>query len=242
MGEPVRYQVAGALVAQTALLSVLAATVGLGLWAWSAGIAHAVVGAVLLLWSARRSGRRRLGVADGITLTRAVLGGGVLALAVDGGAVWTLVALAAVALALDLVDGAAARRSGTESGFGAAFDMETDALLILVLSAFVALTLGPWVLVIGLMRYAFGAAAWLAPWLRGPLPPSRARKAVAAVQGAVLVVAAAEVLSAVVATVLVASALAALAWSFGRDVLGLWSAARPRAARAPRPVSASART
>ncbi|WP_316042166.1 CDP-alcohol phosphatidyltransferase family protein [Nocardiopsis sp. CNR-923] len=183
---------------------------------------------------------RGLGVADGITLFRAVLGGGILALAVDGGAVWTLVFLASAALALDLADGVVARRSGTESGFGAAFDMETDALLILVLSAFVALGLGPWVLVTGLMRYAFGAASWLAPWLRGPLPPSRARKAVAAVQGVVLVVAAAGVLPVAAATVLVASALAALVWSFGRDVLGLWSAARPRTARAPR--SASART
>ncbi|MEV2277039.1 CDP-alcohol phosphatidyltransferase family protein [Nocardiopsis sp. NPDC049922] len=238
MGEPVRYQVAGALAAQTALLCGLAATVGLEPWAWWAGGAHAVAGAVLLLWSARRSGRRGLGFADGITLVRAVLGGGVLALAVDGGAVWALVALAAVALALDLVDGAVARGNGTESGFGAAFDMETDALLILVLSAYVALALGPWVLVIGLMRYAFGAAAWAAPWLRGPLPPSRARKVVAAVQGVVLVIAAAGVLPVAAATVLVASALAALVWSFGRDVLGLWIAARPCPVRAPRSVSA----
>ncbi|WP_017600123.1 CDP-alcohol phosphatidyltransferase family protein [Nocardiopsis lucentensis] len=237
MREPVHRQVAAAVLGQAVLLGGLAATVGLGPRGWYAGGVYAVAGAAVLLWAARRSGRRSLGSADRITLVRALLTGGVLALAVDGGPVWALVGLASLALVLDLVDGAVARGSGTESDFGAAFDMETDALLIMVLSAFVSLSLGAWVLAIGLMRYVFGAAALVAPWLRAPLPPSRARKVVAALQGVALAVAASGVLPSAASTALVGVALAALVWSFGRDVLGLWGA-RPRRARA----SASQRT
>jgi hypothetical protein len=51
---------------------------------------------------------------------------------------------------------------------------------------------------------------------------SLARKAVAAVQGIVLVVACSGVLARPVAAVLLAIALALLGWSFGRDVAWLW--------------------
>ena len=48
-------------------------------------------------------------------------------------------------------------RSNEASSFGARFDMETDALLILVLAALVWQhgKAGPWILAAGLMRYAF---------------------------------------------------------------------------------------
>jgi phosphatidylglycerophosphate synthase len=131
-----------------------------------------------------------------------------------------------VALVLDAVDGKVARRTGTVSPVGARFDMEVDAWLILVLSVYVAGIVGPWVLAIGAMRYAFVAASWVLPWLRGPVPPSYVAKAVAAVQGVVLVVAAAQLLPDPVTVALVATALALLAWSFGRTVLLLWQAAR----------------
>ncbi|GFJ94980.1 CDP-alcohol phosphatidyltransferase family protein [Phytohabitans rumicis] len=81
-----------------------------------------------------------------------------------------LVTLAAVALALDAVDGQVARRTGSTSVLGARFDMEVDAVLIMVLSVVVAGSLGPWVLAIGAFRYVFVAAAWALPWLRGSLP------------------------------------------------------------------------
>ena len=70
-------------------------------------------------------------------------------------------------LVLDAVDGYVARRTATVSAFGARFDMETDAFLILVLSACVAGQWGWWVLVLGLARYLFVAAGWALPWLRG---------------------------------------------------------------------------
>jgi phosphatidylglycerophosphate synthase len=133
-----------------------------------------------------------------------------------------------VALALDAVDGQVARRTRTASEFGARFDMEVDAFLILVLSVHVAGLVGPWVLAAGLMRYAFVGAGRAWPWLRGSLPPNLPAKAVAAVQGVVLVVAC--VAGPVVSTVLVAAALAALSWSFGRDIRRLRRTVEPQPA------------
>jgi hypothetical protein len=90
----------------------------------------------------------------------------------------------------------------------------------------VAGSLGPWVLLIGLMRYLFVLAGSRYPWLVGPLPPSRARKVVAAVQGVVLVAATLPALPPSVATVAVLGALLSLLWSFGRDTLWLASQTR----------------
>jgi hypothetical protein len=104
--------------------------------------------------------------------------------------------------------------------------MEVDAFLVLVLSVHVAAIVGPWALAIGGMRYAFVAAGWLLPWLRGPVPPSYVAKTVAAVQGVVLVVAASLLLPDPVTVALVAVALVLLVWSFGRSVRLLWQAQR----------------
>jgi phosphatidylglycerophosphate synthase len=136
--------------------------------------------------------------------------------------VTALIIIAGAALVLDAVDGHVARRTGTTSRLGARFDMEVDAFLILMLSVFVARSFGAWVLSIGAMRYAFVAAGWVVPWLRAPLPGSKGGKVVAAMQGIVLVFAAADVAPRPVAYVAVASALASLSWSFGRDIVWLW--------------------
>ena len=214
------------LVAQAALLAALAGTVGLGAPGWVVGLACAVAMDAALARGLSRAGAARLGPADRVTLTRASLVCGVAALTADsfGGPtpVTTLVALATVALVLDAVDGWVARRTGTVTPLGARFDMEVDAFLILVLSVYVAPSLGGWVLAIGAARYASGAAGWALPWLRRPVPPRHWRKVVAAVQGIVLTVAAAGVLPDAGAVVALAVALALLAESFGRDVWWLW--------------------
>jgi len=233
-------QQAVAASAQLLLLAGLVAGSGLGPHGALAGVGYAAVLLGLLSGAMCRGRRRRLGPADLVTLARALLVGGVTALVVDGlvtgaTAVPVLVGLAAVALALDAVDGQVARRTGTVSALGARFDMEVDAFLILVLSAHVAGSVGPWVLAIGAMRYAFVAAGWLLPWLRGPLPPSRAGKTVAALQGVVLVVASARVLPHLLAVLLVAVALVLLCWSFGRDVRRLWSVSRAAPVRGAAP-------
>ncbi|MFF4159211.1 CDP-alcohol phosphatidyltransferase family protein [Streptomyces sp. NPDC001678] len=211
---------------QLLLLALLWGAVGLGPVGWLAGAVFAAVTSVALVLALRRTWARRLGPANRVTLARAALVGGVTALVANGPGgrplVVVLVAVASVALVLDGVDGHVARRTGTASAVGARFDMEVDAFLILVLSGFVARSLGAWVLTIGAMRYAFVAAARVLPWLRAPLPPRFSRKVVAALQGIVLVVASAGIVPRPATTALVGLALAALVCSFGRDVVWLW--------------------
>jgi phosphatidylglycerophosphate synthase len=211
---------------QVVLLALLWAGVGLGPVGWLAGTGCALFTCAVLVFALRHSRARWLRPADRVTLVRAVLVGGVTALVGDhfgeDAPVVVLVGLASVALLLDAVDGQVARRTGTASPMGARFDMEVDAFLILVLSVHLATSLGAWVLTIGAMRYVFVAASWMAPWLRSALAPSYARKTVAALQGIILVVAAAEVLSRSITIVLVALALTLLVWSFGRDIGWLW--------------------
>lgn len=127
-------------------------------------------------------------------------------------------------VALDGVDGWLARRSHMASHFGARFDMEVDALLIMVLSilAWQYGKAGGWVIVSGALRYLFVGAGWLLRWLRHSLPPSRRRQSICVVQvvGLSLVVMPLTVppLSGAMAVVIVA----ALCWSFAVDVLWLW--------------------
>jgi phosphatidylglycerophosphate synthase len=227
-------------VAQALLLAGLAAAGGLGPFALLAGAGYLVALALLLTGALHRAGRTSLGPADLVTLGRAGLVGAVTGLVAEAlltgsTVVPALVVIAAVALALDAVDGKVARRTRTVSALGARFDMEVDAFLVLVLSVHVAGIVGPWAIAIGAMRYVFVAAGWLLPWLRGTLPTSYAAKTVAAMQGAVLVVVSAELLPAAVAVGLVALALAALCWSFGRSVLLL---ARGRSAPRAHPEPA----
>jgi phosphatidylglycerophosphate synthase len=225
------------LAGQVLLLAALAATVGLGAAGWAVGLGCGLILDAALARGIARFQHERLWPADWVTLTRATLAVGVAALTADAfersAHVALLVALTAVALSLDAVDGWIVRRTGTATPLGARCDGEVDAFLILVLSVLVCRTLGPWVLAIGLMRYAFVAASWVLPWLRGSLPAGYAAKTVAALQGIVLVAVGTELLPMVVATVLVAVALALLCWSFGRDIGRLWRAAhRPAVARA----------
>ncbi|QXV59481.1 CDP-alcohol phosphatidyltransferase family protein [Amycolatopsis sp. TNS106] len=208
----------GVLV-QLALLGTLDAVAGLGLLGWLAGAAYGLAVGGFLTYGLNRSTARSLGPADAVTLGRSGLVGCVTALVVDtaGREIVAMVVLASIALALDAVDGQVARRTGTASPLGARFDMEVDAYLILILSVVVAQSLGPWVLTIGAMRYVFVVAGKLWPWLNTPLPPSMARKTVAAVQGIVLVVAASAILPLWAGFVVTLGALALLTWSFGRD-------------------------
>lgn len=172
--------------------------------------------------------------ADRVTLVRAVLVGVVALLVLlrpsdgDGTAwAWAVVALAAPMLLLDAVDGAVARRTSVTAR-GARFDMETDAAAVLVLAVAAAPTVGAWVLLAGGLRYGFAAAGLLLPRLTEPLPFSQARRVVAAVQGPALLSAVVPVVPLGTAVALCAAALAALTWSFGRDVAGQLSGAYRR--------------
>jgi phosphatidylglycerophosphate synthase len=128
--------------------------------------------------------------------------------------------------ALDGVDGWLARRARISSVFGARFDMEIDALLILVLSILVWRfgKAGAWVIASGLLRYAFVAAGSVWPWLRAPLPPSRRRQTICVVQIAGLTLAIVPGIEPPFSTALAALALVTLAGSFLVDTVWLWRA------------------
>jgi phosphatidylglycerophosphate synthase len=220
------FPLSGAL-ALVAMGAALAATVGLSDAGWAIGLMCGVVMTVALARGALRYGHERLGPADWVTLARATLAVGVATLVADSfeepAHVALLVTLSSVALVLDSVDGTVARRSNTVSKLGEQFDGEVDAFLILALSVYVARSAGAWVLLIGIARYAFFAAGWWLAWMREQLPPRYWRKVVAATQGIVLTVAAAEVVPLRVSQVALACALALLAESFGRDIWWLWA-------------------
>ncbi len=231
------------LAAQVVLLAALAATVGLGGAGWITGLTCGALLTAALARGMAAYSEPQLTPATWVTLTRATLAVGVAGLTADSLVGSTspapLVALATVALALDWVDGQLARRTATESRLGAKMDGEVDAFLMLVLSVAVAPTAGYWVLAIGAARYAFLAAGWAFVWMRAPLPRRDWRKTVTAVQGVVLVVAAADVLPLGFTQLALAGALILLAESFGRDVWWLWrrrsASAEPVASAAPAP-------
>jgi phosphatidylglycerophosphate synthase len=193
---------------------------------WAAALGYLIVSSALVSRGLRRRGSTRFGAANAVTATRSMLVGVATGLVVTsftaGISSVLLVAIVAVALALDGVDGFVARRTGTVSELGARFDMEVDAFLLLVLSVYDVRFVGGWVLAIGLMRYAFVAAARVLPFLGRALPYRYWRKVVAAICGIVLAVIAAQVLPPVLAVIAAAGALLLLLESFGRDVL--WTA------------------
>ena len=214
---------------------------GLELHALAAGGAAFALAAVLVAVHAPAHAVRGhgLGAANRVTGVRAWLTCVLLMLALGAAtntaAQWSMIVLATLALSLDGVDGALARRLDQQSRFGARFDMETDAALLAVLCLAVWLSgkLGAWVLAIGAMRYGFVAAGRLWPRLRGELPPSTARRVVCVVQGIALCVALGPIIPPWLAATVVAVALGLLSWSFARDCAWLWrhSAGETRSTR-----------
>lgn len=169
-----------------------------------------------------------LGPAGRITLARAGLVFAVAPLGWVGAphgpaALWWVVTVGTVALLLDGVDGWAARKTGTSTAFGARFDMELDAFLILALSILVWRQgrAGAWVVAMGGLRYLFVGAGWVWPWLRGDLPPRLRRKVICVLQGVALLVALGPVIPGPVAWWVLAVALALLVGSFAADVIWL---------------------
>jgi phosphatidylglycerophosphate synthase len=199
--------------------------VGLGL--------YALIGAAVIDRLGPYHPHERFGLGNTVTLVRAGGAAVFAALAVEpellaGGRAWGALAGAAALLALDGADGCAARRQGHASAFGARFDMEVDALLILALAGIAAGLgkAGPWVLGLGLLRYGFVAAGRLVPALARPLPASARRRAVCALQVATLALVLAPPIAPPLSAALAAAAFAALLWSFAVDTA--WLARRAR--------------
>jgi len=174
----------------------------------------------------------RFGPANQVTTARAALvalAAGTLGEPAGSPSAALATGAATLAAILDGVDGWLARRTKMASAFGARFDMEVDALLILVLAALAWQygKAGPWVLLSGLFRYAFVAAGWVWPWMNEPLPPSRRRQLICVVQVVGLIVTIAPFVAPPASGAAAAGALAALTWSFLVDTLWLWRRATP---------------
>jgi phosphatidylglycerophosphate synthase len=167
------------------------------------------------------------GIANSITAVRAVLAVLVAMAIVRPPAppvAWFVVGAAVAATVLDGVDGWAARRFRQSSAFGARFDMEVDALLIMVLSALAWAwgKAGAWVILSGLLRYLFVAAGWIWPWMSRPLEPKRRRQTVCVIQIVALIVVVSPIATPPFSALAAAVALAVLAWSFAVDAAWLY--------------------
>ena len=167
-------------------------------------LAAYVVGALTVAWLAHRHLQAgRFGAANCVTIVRAALIAplvGFLGEAPTAALAWLAIAIALVVLVLDGVDGGLARHAGEATRFGARFDMETDALLILVLSA---------------LCFQFGKAGL---WIRGALPDSCRRQTVCVVQIVALLVCLSPLVVRPSSAVAGAFGLAVLARSFLVDI------------------------
>lgn len=221
----------------TALVG-LAAVVALGILArpslvlgafyvWKAAACFTIIAAIVVARCERHHPFDRFGPANRITMARAVIVSLLAGLIGEPASAPTAIAATAAslgALLLDGIDGWLARRSRMASDLGARFDMEVDALLILVLAMLVWRyeRAGAWIVLAGLLRYLFVAAGWLLPWMRRPLEPSVRRQGICVIQIAGLLLAMAPAVPAAGAAPIAAVALAALGYSFLVDTVWLW--------------------
>jgi phosphatidylglycerophosphate synthase len=144
--------------------------------------------------------------------------------------VLTMVILGTICLALDGLDGHVARARGEATSFGARFDVETDAAMLIVLCIAVAALgiAGWWVLAIGAMRYGYVAMSMVIPALRTPLPYRYSGKVIAVIQAVALLTALGFGLvhgAHWVPTAFLMAAFGLLCWSFGRSVV--WQLRQP---------------
>ena len=196
-------------------------------WRAAAGVLGG--GGLLLALTAQRLRTPAFGVANGITLVRGALTlllASLIGVHANDAIGWTVVIVAGIAVALDGVDGWFARRRNEASVFGARFDMETDALLILVLAALVWQfnKAGVWILAAGLLRYAFVLVSFPLPWMERALPPSRRRQAVCVLQIVALIGALLPGVPPAWSSAIALASLVLLVWSFAVD--SVWLARR----------------
>jgi len=189
-------------------------------------------GGLLLALTARHLQTPAFGVANAITLVRGALTlllASLIGVAANEVIGWTVVIVAVIAVALDGVDGWFARTRNEASAFGARFDMETDALLILVLAALVWQfdKAGVWILTAGLLRYAFVLASYPLPWMERALPPSRRRQAVCVLQIVALIGALLPRVPPAWSSGIALASLVLLVGSFALDVVWLARRAHP---------------
>lgn len=235
VGAPAVLAAATAL-AFTSPLGVVSIGGSLGLYAAGTG--------VMLSHFHANHPHARFGAANAVTLVRfglaCLFGGLVLDIALTDlimppAMAWLFFALAWIGMLLDGVDGLLARRQSIATPFGARFDMEVDALQILLLAA-LAYALGKcgaWILAGGALRYVFWVSGMIWPALSQPLEPSLRRKVAAVVQGGTMATLLAPVVTPPLSSLAAAAALTLLIYSFATDVLWLLRSQRPAYSRGP---------
>jgi phosphatidylglycerophosphate synthase len=200
------------------------------LTAWYPIKASGLFSAIMLIALARLQQHHpyaSFGAANLLTTARAAVG--VLLTSLIGESLSAILATTAAAvglvvLMLDGLDGWLARRTKMVSAFGARFDVEVDALLILTLAilAWQEGKAGQWVMLSGLLRYGFVVAGWLLPWMQRPLAPTSRGRIICVVQTAALVVVLAPAVTPPLSSTIAALGLAALCYSFLVDTMRLW--------------------
>lgn len=137
---------------------------------------------------------------------------------------WALVALAALTLFLDGLDGWLARRSGLHSRFGARFDVESDVAFSIMLAVLLwqADKVGLWFVAIGLLRPAYLFASIFLPALRIPLPDAYWRKCMAAIQMSIQVALLTPVVQPPFSEIIAATLLFVMILSFAVDIRWQW--------------------
>lgn len=207
----------------------------------------AVMAVLVIAGAVRHHPYVRFGAANQITLVRGTgttlllgLAAAPEVLGAHAFAPWLPFAGAAALLALDLCDGALARRQRLASAFGARFDQEVDAAAILVLSLLAVVQAGApvWTLGIGALHYLYRLGGWPLPALARPLPYSLRRRVVCGLQIAALGALLAPITPPALGGFVAGIALAALTMSFLRD--GLWCLTRGRSATPTRAPGAGA--
>lgn len=181
-------------------------------------------------WVARnlhRHSHARFGAGNAVSLLRlVVLCLLVMLLAASRHGGWLVLTMAILFLLLDGVDGYAARRDGTCSPFGARFDIELDALFVLLACGWLwwAGKAQAWVLLGGMPHYLFLFGRYWWPGCRRSLAPSRRRGTIGMVQAGVLTGCLAPITGPPLTTLALGLALLLVAISFWLD---LWPLPRP---------------
>jgi phosphatidylglycerophosphate synthase len=222
------YGLAWCAIGEAAVAWLLADRLGFSSW-FVVKAAILFASGAFIVPAAARHGHpfRRFGPANVLTTIR--LAGVALVAACIGEATTSGVALgiagASTLLAVfDGVDGWLARRSGLTSAFGARFDMEVDALLVMILSLLIwQYGKAPWWIVFaGLLRYVFVVSGWIWPRMRAPLFPSLRRRVICVLQIVGLSVVMLPALVPPASAWLAALLLLALIASFLTDTVFLW--------------------